>query len=203
MVFGFTNTRGSNYQPGDAFSPLETLLEEYRDVIPRLYRDTVYCYDTKSFRYLTARKKGIDMGNLDDCHRSWEHSATEAQRLLTYVHNLIPHQVKYTLSLNETRYLISQLTKPVQQISTAITDSIAKSEKQADDLRNTRTTGKTLQAKFNIHKTVVDAKPLDKPKTVCAHRTCVTVREKSGPNGESIKLRKSLCGFIPYFLCVF
>jgi GTPase SAR1 family protein len=193
MIFGFTNTRGSNYQPGDTFNPLEKLLDEYKDVIKGLYRDNVYCFDSESFRYLAARKKGIDIGNLDDYRRSWDHSAKEATRLLEYTHNLIPHQVKSTLSLNETRYLISQLTKPMQQISKAIADSIAQNEKQTDDLKNTRATGKALHSKLNIHKTVVDAKQLDKPKTVCAHKSCVTVKDRSGPNGETIKLRKSLC----------
>ncbi|KAF2801544.1 uncharacterized protein BDZ99DRAFT_469550 [Mytilinidion resinicola] len=193
MIFGFTNTRGSNYQPGDTFNPLEKLLDEYKDVIKGLYRDNVYCFDSESFRYLAARKKGIDIGNLDDYRRSWDHSAREANRLLQYTHNLIPHQVKSTLSLNETRYLISQLTKPMQQISKAITDSVAQNEKQMDDLKNTRATGLALQSKLNIHKTVVDAKQLDKPKTVCAHASCVTVKDRSGPNGETVKLRKSLC----------
>ena len=46
MVFGFTNTRGSNYQPGDTFQPLEQLLKEYKDVIPGLFKETVYCFDS-------------------------------------------------------------------------------------------------------------------------------------------------------------
>jgi hypothetical protein len=36
IVFGFTNTRHSNYIPGDTFMPLQTLLEEHADVGLRL-----------------------------------------------------------------------------------------------------------------------------------------------------------------------
>ena len=44
MVFGFTNTRISNYSPGDTFKPLETLLKEHPDVGLELTLDTTYCF---------------------------------------------------------------------------------------------------------------------------------------------------------------
>lgn len=118
-MFGFTNTRGSNYQPGDTFQPLEQLLKEYKDVIPGLFKDTVYCFDSESFRYLAARYKGIDMGHIDDYRRSWDHSAGEARRLVTYFQNKRPHEVRNTVSLNETRYLITQLiqVRPLREFA--------------------------------------------------------------------------------------
>lgn len=192
MVFGFTNTRGSNYRPGDTFSPLESLLEEYKDVIPGLFRDTVYCFDSESFRYLAANKKGHEMGNVDDYRRSWDHSGGEAHRLLGYVQSLIPHQVRSTVSLNETRYLIEQLTAPMQKISSAIIDTIAKNKKQADDLRDTRATGQELQKKLQIVKTTPHCEELSRPLTVCSNIKCVDVRGKDD-SGKEIKLRKVIC----------
>jgi hypothetical protein len=84
MVFGFTNTRASNYQPGDTYQPLKTLLNEYSDVIKGLIKETVYCFDSESFRYLAARRQGIDMGHLADYRRSWTHSSGEANRLVEH-----------------------------------------------------------------------------------------------------------------------
>ena len=109
MVFGFTNTRGSNYQPGDTFQPLERLLGEYKDVIPGLFKETVYCFDSESFRYLAARHKGIDMGHIEDYRRSWDHSGNEARRMVAHFQTKKPHEVRNTVSLNETRHLILQL----------------------------------------------------------------------------------------------
>jgi GTPase SAR1 family protein len=192
MVFGFTNTRGSNYRPGDTFSPLEALLHEYRDVIPGLYRDTVYCFDSESFRYLAANKKGHDMGMVDDYRRSWDHSGGEAHRLLDYVQNLVPHQVRSTVSLNETRYLIEQLTAPMQKISSAIIDTIAKNRQQAEDLKNTRATGSSLQKKLQIIKTTPHCEELSRPLTVCSNDACVDIRGKDA-SGKEIKLRKVIC----------
>lgn len=194
MVFGFTNTRGSNFTPGDTFKPLETLLSEYNDVIPGLYKHNVYCFDSESFRYLAARKKSIDMGNIDDYRRSWDHSAGEATRLVKHFRQLHPHNTQRTLSLNETRHLILQLTAPMQQISAAITDTIAKSEKQIQELRDTEIHGEELKKKLQISKTSVSCRQLTQPKTVCANSKCVEV-VFDGSKRERVKLRKNLCKY--------
>lgn len=192
MVFGFTNTRGSNYTPGDTFKPLESLLSSYQDVIPQLSRDNVYCFDSESFRYLAARKQGIEMGHEDDYRRSWEHSAAEGDRLLAHFQSLRPHHTQETLSLNETRHLIAQLTAPMQQISVAISDTIVKNVKQVAELRDAEGTMTGLQGKLEIHKTNVSAQQLDKPKTVCANPKCVETVFDEAKN-EKVLLRKKLC----------
>jgi hypothetical protein len=192
MVFGFTNTRGSNYTPGDTFKPLESLLSEYHNVIPQLSRSNVYCFDSESFRYLAARKKGIEMGHMDDYRRSWEQSSQEADRLLAHFQSLRPHHTQETLSLNETRHLIAQLTAPMQQISVAITDTIAKNQQQADDLYNAQLTRDDLKTKLRIHKTTVSAEQLTKPKTVCANEACIESVFDETSKSE-VLLRKKLC----------
>ncbi|KAL2808296.1 hypothetical protein BJX63DRAFT_436282 [Aspergillus granulosus] len=192
MVFGFTNTRGSNYTPGDTFKPLESLLSEYHNVIPQLSRSNVYCFDSESFRYLAARKKGIEMGHMGDYQRSWEQSSQEADRLLAHFQSLRPHHTQETLSLNETRHLIAQLTAPMQQISVAITDTIAKNEQQAKDLKDAQLTMNDLKTKLRIHKTTVTGAQLTKPKTVCANDACVESVFDEKSNSE-VLLRKKLC----------
>jgi GTPase SAR1 family protein len=192
IAFGFTNTRGSDYKPGDTFTPLQALLSEYKDVIPGLYDFNVYCFDSESFRYLAAQKQGINMGTIADYRRSWDQSTKEADRLMAYFRTLAPHHTQRTLSLNETRHLIAQLTAPMQQISRAITDSIAASEKQAQDLANTQLTGNALRSKLHIQKVVVKATNLSKPKTVCSNESCVTPVKQS-ESGGTVLLRKNLC----------
>jgi len=70
IVFGFTNTRGSNYKPGNTFKPLETLLREYETVKPGLFEHNVYRFDSESFRYLAARKMSVDISLPEDNARS-------------------------------------------------------------------------------------------------------------------------------------
>ncbi|KAK3318727.1 hypothetical protein B0H66DRAFT_640073 [Apodospora peruviana] len=69
---GSTNTRGSNYKPGDTLKPLETLLHDYQDVEMGLFEHNVFCFDSESFRFLAARREGI-MGNLGDNAHSWDY----------------------------------------------------------------------------------------------------------------------------------
>lgn len=194
MVFGFTNTRGSNYTPGDTFKPLETLLTEYQDVIPGLFKENVYCFDSESFRYLAARKQGIEMGNFEDYRRSWEHSAAESQRLLSYFQSIkTPHEIRSTISLNETKYLIEQLTSPMIRISIAITDTISRNRKEIEDLFTTTLQGDALKAKLQIQRSTMEVRTLAQPKTVCAHLDCIEIRNNT--QHGTVTLRKSLCMF--------
>ncbi|RMZ79971.1 hypothetical protein DV738_g3080, partial [Chaetothyriales sp. CBS 135597] len=192
MVFGFTNTRGSNYQPGDTFRPLEALLSEYKDVIPGLFRETVYCFDSESFRYLAARQQGIDMGHIEDYRRSWEHSAQESHRLLAHFCNIPPHLTKATLSLNETRYLISQLTIPMAEISKSIQKSIAVNEADSKALAASRLSGQVLKEKLDLRKVSLLAFNLGRPRTVCSNKACTEV-QRDDFTGQDIILRKALC----------
>ncbi|RMZ89771.1 hypothetical protein DV736_g3019, partial [Chaetothyriales sp. CBS 134916] len=192
MVFGFTNTRGSNYQPGDTFRPLEALLSEYKDVIPGLFRETVYCFDSESFRYLAARQQGMDMGHIDDYRRSWDHSSQESHRLLAHFRGLAPHLTKATLSLNETRYLIAQLTVPMAEISKSIQKSIAVNEADTKALADSRLTGAALKDKLNLQKLSLQAVNLGRPRTVCSNKSCTQV-QRDDVTGKEIILRKALC----------
>ncbi|KAI5787306.1 hypothetical protein EDC01DRAFT_661363 [Geopyxis carbonaria] len=194
MVFGFTNTRGSNYQPGDTFRPLETLLNEYKDVDLGLFQHNVYCFDSESFRYLAAYKQGVDMGNMADYRHSWENSAVESQRMLTHFRSLEPHKVKNTLSLNETRALIQQLTKPMADIAQLIKTTIAVNEDVNVELSTKRMTMAELKKRLHVQKITLKAHKIDKPRTVCANTSCVEFHD-DGVDGKKklTTVYKTLC----------
>ncbi|EXJ74841.1 uncharacterized protein A1O5_01537 [Cladophialophora psammophila CBS 110553] len=192
MVFGFTNTRGSNYHPGDTFIPLEAVLKQFRDVNLGLFHDTVYCFDSESFRYLAAHKQGVNIGSYDDYFRSWEQSATESRRLLSYIRQLEPHQVKSTLSLNEARRLILQLTKPMAEIAQKINDTIELNQRDNELLRNSRLSKDEMLKKLDIQQNSVVFSPVTRPKTVCTNANCIRKVDTPGPNGEDT-VHKSLC----------
>ena len=141
IVFGFTNSRCTNYTPGDAFGPLSDLLEEYRDVGIGLWVQTVYCFDSESFRFLAAHKNGVQMEQIDDFRLSWDRSWKEVKRLLEHFRTLPAHLVRSTLSLNRTRELIIQLSHISDKIDTAICINIQTlqelSNYQLESVRNT------------------------------------------------------------------
>ncbi|RVD82096.1 uncharacterized protein DFL_006532 [Arthrobotrys flagrans] len=194
MVFGFTNTRGSNYQPGDTFMPLNNLLKEHKDTKLGLFRATVYCFDSESFRYLAAHKRGVDMGSRDDYSRSWAKSVEESQRLMRHFRSLTPHQVKGTLSLNESRRVISRLTKPMAEIAQVIKASVAVNEDRTRDLSEKELDRGALEQKLLVEKIVLTASPLDMPRTVCGNTNCIEVADvHENDRGVKKTIYKTFC----------
>ena len=193
MAFGFTNTRGSDYKPGDTFKPLETLLSKHKDVIPGLFENTVYCFDSESFRFLAARHRGVDMGHIDDYRNSWNYSAKEAHRLVDYFQSRVPHDVRNTVSLNETRHLIAELVGPMARITSAIADTVRKGDKQISDLEDTHLRGKNLAAKLMMTKVIIESRPLDQPKTVCTHSQCCSYSSDNSSDGATVTISKAPC----------
>ena len=173
MVFGFTSTRMTNYMPGDAFKPLQTLLKKYEAVKISLTHKNTYCFDSESFRFLAALKQtGRPMDNEDDFRRSWKRSEEESRRLLDHFQTLEPHLVKGTLSLNRARDLITKLTKPIAEIMDVINTTIRINEDHIKELADERCKGDALKARLNFQKVNKATKNLDKPRTVCTEYAC-------------------------------
>ncbi|KAK4221081.1 P-loop-containing protein [Podospora fimiseda] len=177
IVFGFTNTRGSNYKPGDTFKPLEALLMEY----------------TKSFRYLAARTKGVDMGYREENERSWDYSVTECRRLVKYFEKLTPHQVRSTINLNETRDIIVKLTEPMTLIAQKIQTSISVNNDQIQKLRTAELSRAELEKSLYVQRETLESYEVGDPRTVCTHSQCVEVRGDFAGRDETVVIYKTMC----------
>ncbi|KAM5350227.1 hypothetical protein ACJ41O_006732 [Fusarium nematophilum] len=193
MAFGFTNTRISNYTPGDTFAPLKTLLAEHSEIGLTLTTSTTYCFDSESFRYLAAYKDGFQLPNEEDFRRSWEHSRREAQRLLDHFKGTPPHRVNSTISLNGARQLISELTKPMGDISQLIRTNITMLEDKKRELKDTRLTTDSLRKKLHLEKIQFNSKALRKPRTVCAATECCDFKDSGKDDGEVVRIYKTHC----------
>ncbi|KAI1496342.1 hypothetical protein F5X99DRAFT_75594 [Biscogniauxia marginata] len=193
IAFGFTNTRGSNYKPGDTFKPLDSLLAEYKEAKMGLFEHNVYCFDSESFRYLAARKKGIDMGFYEENRRSWEYSVTECRRLVKHFQDITPHQVRSTINLNETRNTIIRLTEPMAMLAEKIKASIDVNNDQIKELREYKLNRKQLEQRLFVQKESLEAHEMDQPRTVCTHSSCVEVRSDFGGREEATIIYKTMC----------
>jgi GTPase SAR1 family protein len=198
MAFGFTNTRISNYTPGDTYGPLKALLDQHSNVGLGLTNYTTYCFDSESFRYLAAHKSGIMMPNKPDFERSWKQSRDETIRLMNYFRSKKPHIVKNTLSLNGARRLISELTKPMADISNIIRVNIGIIEDQVQDLKDQKMTGDKLRSKLSIKKVQMESLPLNKPRTVCVNEKCMEVRDDGKGQDNKVIVYKSHCHPVCY-----
>ncbi|KAL6904372.1 hypothetical protein GGI43DRAFT_400218 [Trichoderma evansii] len=193
MAFGFTNTRISNYAPGDTFKPLKSLLDEQSDIPITLSTSTTYCFDSESFRYLAACRQKVPISNEEEIRRSWDHSRKEAYRLLGYFESTPPHSVVSTLSLNGARKLISELTKPMANIAESIRKNIKLCENQKMELNDTRLRGADLHKRLHLERIQFIAKKLDKPRTVCKNTDCCDFKDSGFGDGVVVTVYKSHC----------
>lgn len=193
MAFGFTNTRISNYAPGDTFKPLKSLLDENSDIPITLTTSTTYCFDSESFRYLAAYKQGIKMPNEEDYRRSWDQSSREASRLLEYFSSTTPHPISSTLSLNGARKLILELTKPMAGISDIIRRNIKLCEGKRHELKSTKLTASNLRRKLLLERIQFEAKKLEKPRTVCKNTDCCDFKDSGLDDGVVVTIYKTHC----------
>ncbi|KAM0816813.1 hypothetical protein AB5N19_02615 [Seiridium cardinale] len=181
IVWGFTNTRQSDYMPGDSYKPLERLIEQHRSLGLTLSPSTVFCFDSESFRCLAAQKQtGALMSNMEHFHQSWDRSVTEVRRLLGRFTALEPHFVKSTLSLNRARELIHQLTEPMASIADTIQRTIALNKEKIAELSNTRCRGQSLRDALHFQRIEIDTVSLERPRTVCKHPACVETKNVAG-----------------------
>ena len=193
MAFGFTNTRISNYTPGDTYGPLTSLLAQHPDMGLTLSTPTTYCFDSESFRYLAAYKNGVIMENKLDFDRSWKHSREESIRLINYFKSNPPHKVKNTISLNGARQVIAELTKPMAEISQVIRTNIAMAEDKMRDLQDHRLTGDQLRNQLHVQKVQLNAVQLDKPRTVCTKASCTEVKDDGKGQNQKVVIYKTHC----------
>ena len=126
IVFCFTNARGTFYQPGDTLPALRELIASSTDIDLPLCRETIYCIDNESVRFLAALKQGVKFTKDEkkNYSTSWETSLRETERLINYISSLPPHKVKNTLTLNNARRLVLVLGRPLAQITSTIQNSI-------------------------------------------------------------------------------
>ncbi|KIW22854.1 uncharacterized protein PV07_11107 [Cladophialophora immunda] len=193
MVFGFTNTRITNYTPGDTFQPLKRLLGGNTNVGLSLSANTTYCFDSESFRYLAASKQGIHMPNKADFDRSWDHSRHETVRLIEHFRSVRAHLTKSTMSLNGARRSIRELTRPMADISQMIRKNIAVCTDKKAELADKRLTGDQLRNNLHIDKIQLKPEPLVMPRTVCAHTDCTEVRDDGTGRSEKVTVYKTHC----------
>ncbi|CAF3688940.1 unnamed protein product [Rotaria sordida] len=115
IIFCFTNTRSTLYAPGDTGLLLRKMLDdEHLNNIP-FKQENTFCFDSESFRYLVARKCGI---NFDEYQKqeyisSWYTSVTESVRLLKFIRKCKSYYLEDWLSPRKAIFDILMLVRPL------------------------------------------------------------------------------------------
>jgi hypothetical protein len=191
VVFGFTHTLISNYSPGDALKPLQSYLKNNTTVDLTVCRANSYSFDAKSFHYLAAYFQGVRGEDERSSRESWDKSRAETLRLLSYIDNLRPHEIRQTLTMEGAREALCHLMIPMVEISQEIRKNLSLLEEKMAELNDMRLTGDELRKKLHLGRIKVVPTKLDKPRTVCKNKHCCEF--KSNSNGEVVPFYKSIC----------
>lgn len=204
LLFCFTNTRSTFYKPGDTYPALKVLLSEINDNLKKKSRGTVYeivlsaetmfCLDNEAFRFLCARRSNIDFKPEDfqNFSLSWDKSAAETQRMLSYIKSRKPHNVNETMSINEARNTILTLARPMAKITDNIAMNIRVAEQQQKYTMSLDDEKLKLQKNRLVEQIRITTVPIDYPKTVCTNARCVDVRRIPGTS-ENMIVYKQVC----------
>lgn len=83
IIFVFTNTSNSFFTPGETTHSLQKVLkdiEEKQKIVIPFTKENIFCIDNESFRYLLAKRTGINLGNEKVFSGSFSHSQDECWR---------------------------------------------------------------------------------------------------------------------------
>ncbi|CAG2101449.1 unnamed protein product [Medioppia subpectinata] len=188
ILFLFTNSRSTYYVPGESGPALISILKQIKESPPKVEipynKNTIYCFDSESFRYLVASSPPnniqFDSKQKSSYVDSWDISVKECQRLFEYVIQLTPHKVMDTLSLNNAKQIIQLLTQPLADIAKNIADNVKKCEKHSIEIKEFSGTIEELNNKLYIPSVDIITVPLDRPKTVCSDGECCEAKTING-----------------------
>jgi GTP-binding protein EngB required for normal cell division len=117
IIFCFTNARSTFFAPGNTGPLLRQMLkQEYRDDIS-FQKTNTFCFDSESFRYLAARKCGIEFDDFQkqECINSWTTSVTESIRLLNFIQTRKPYYSDEWQSPRKVALEITLLARPLME----------------------------------------------------------------------------------------
>jgi hypothetical protein len=89
FFFVMTNSRVTNYLPGDAIGILNGVINELglkQNIRLKLDNSTIYMFDNEAIRFLFAHKAGVDFnGEVEAFTHSWQKSSEETRRLIARI----------------------------------------------------------------------------------------------------------------------
>nr|CAG8533684.1 13626_t:CDS:1 [Entrophospora candida] len=180
IAFCFTNARSTFYRPGDTLPALRKQLqdlEEKSGVGIKTNKDTMYCFDNESFRFLAALRNGMKFSETDkqSFAESWKRSVDELQRLFEYFRSREPHKVEDTLSLNDARNIMLLLCKPLRYIRIQIQNCVSIIRDEQSKIENSCRSINDLEKNKYIKQIKLIPEQLEFPRVVCTNATCVKV----------------------------
>ncbi|XP_063922626.1 uncharacterized protein LOC135137020 [Zophobas morio] len=188
IIFITTYSKSTQYTPRDTkINCLEPLVNNIKSKPPHvdipLNDRNVFSLDNEAFKALLEIQEGNRYKNheMDSFTESWKVSSQECRRLLTYIIGdartspLKPHEVENTISINEVRFLIEQLSTPIAEVSEIIQDNLLLLDRHKKNLNVETQSLDQLRQQLYIPCVDLTVTELSQPVTVCTDTSCAEV----------------------------
>lgn len=96
--------------------------------------------------------------------------------MIQYISTLIPHKVQNTVSINDARRLIIELSKPIADIAQNINVNLQVIQDKKHELELYEEDELELESKLKVPVIDLEQVPFDQPRTVCTSPSCIEVR---------------------------
>ncbi|EFO64773.1 Hypothetical protein GLP15_4867 [Giardia lamblia P15] len=173
-VICFTNTRCTNYRPGNTLSSLRKYLQD-NGIGIILEKRTIYCFENETVRYLALRRQcgGTDITDLGRVSaESWRKTHNEVTRLLRHILTLKPHATRETVGLNATLDTVAALHTGLPMLIQKLEHEIAEMRTNKAKLLQVVRDKKLLSNHLLVDITKSQVVSLPRPVIICSNCPC-------------------------------
>ncbi len=183
IMFCFTHTRATFYNPGDTYDLLQELLTNNNIDIALESRKSYFCFDNEAFRLLACLNNGIeiDQRKMEAYTESWTFASEMTHQMFDQIRSLPPHDTKKTVTMNEARNIVIKLSKPMAEILEVVEKTKEEGEITRGYIANADNDIKEFERSLHFKGFCLETTALTYPMTVCTHKECV----RYVPVGES------------------
>ena len=199
MMFCFTHTRGTDYEPGDTFPNLRKLLSDHKIELMLKKNETYFCFDNEPFRYLACIQNGIKYQKqmkIDACVQSWEVSASITKRMITQIMNLDPHNTKETVTVNGMRHDVVNASKLLAESLQVLDDNKQMIKRVKKHLEEVKVDQADLEEIIHFIGYELKMEGCE-PMTTCSHRDCVHLAKSESGQDTVYRICHSNCDIPP------
>lgn len=117
IIFCFTNARTTFFAPGDTGPLLRKMIKEQQDGSIPFGKANTFCFDSESFRYLVAKRFGIEFDDFQkhENTNSWTQSVAQSFRLLQHILSLNSYNLNEWQSPKKAAFDIITLARPLME----------------------------------------------------------------------------------------
>ncbi len=177
IMFCFTHTRATFYSAPGTKQSLNVFFKEDSKVPVNVSPGRLFYFDNEAFRLLALAKNGIQFKPdvVKDFAASWERSSEETGKLFEAVSELDPHLVKDTISLNEAKEIVLNISESLTVVYKDINKTKREMEAELKDAKDLDANAADWEKKTNFEGWTSKVTVLDKPYTACTEVGCFTV----------------------------